>query len=65
MFVPALGKISPRFNTPMASTAILCVATMPLAILSDLPMLINLVGAAARSLVACWGAWGAWGVLAC
>lgn len=43
MFLPFFGKISPRFNTPMASTAILCIATLPLAILSDLPALINLV----------------------
>jgi amino acid transporter len=45
MFFPQFGKISNRFNTPMWATAFVTIAGVPLAILTDLPPLIDMVSA--------------------
>lgn len=42
---PVLGKVSRRFLTPLNATLMLGVAVLPLAILSDLPALIEMVSA--------------------
>ena len=42
LLFPGFGKINRKFLTPMNSTLLVIVATLPLAILTDLPALINL-----------------------
>jgi len=46
LFLPLFGKVSPKFGTPMWATLFITVATVPLAILTDLPALIDMVSAA-------------------
>jgi len=45
LFLPLFGKVSPKFGTPMWATLFTSVATLPLAILTDLPALIDMVSA--------------------
>lgn len=45
LFFPIFGVISPRFQTPMWATLFVTVAGVPLAILTDLPPLIDCVSA--------------------
>ncbi|KAI8465522.1 MAG: amino acid permease-domain-containing protein [Monoraphidium minutum] len=42
---PVIGHVHPKYNTPAISALILGVPTMVLALVSDLPMLVNLVSA--------------------
>ena len=46
LFLPLFGKVSPKFGTPMWATLFITIATIPLAILTDLPALIDMVSAA-------------------
>jgi amino acid transporter len=45
LFFPWFGKISERFQTPMWATVFVTVAGVPLALLTDLPPLIDMVSA--------------------
>ncbi len=45
LFFPQFGKISERFQTPMWATVFVTVAGVPLALLTDLPPLIDMVSA--------------------
>lgn len=57
LFFPQFGKISDRFQTPMWATVFVTVAAVPLALLSDLPQLIDMVSAGAWA-VMCAGKGG-------
>ena len=45
LFLPLFGKVSHKFGTPMWSTLFITIITLPLAILTDLPALIDMVSA--------------------
>lgn len=44
MFFPLFGRVSRRFQTPVPAVLLLFAATTPMALLTDLPALINMVG---------------------
>ena len=45
LFLPLFGKVSSKYGTPMWATLFTSVITLPLAILTDLPALIDMVSA--------------------
>jgi amino acid transporter len=42
LFFPLFGKVNDRFGTPIYATLLVTLAALPLCILTDLPVLINM-----------------------